>query len=70
VSVNAPITDFPLTWSWTEDIETTEYLNVIWSSVHRWPECDALSPLGVGSIGHQESGHWVGLQHDEPSRVM
>jgi len=42
VSVNAAITGLSLTWSWTEDIETTEYLNVIWSSVHRWPECDAL----------------------------
>ena len=40
--VNAPIKDLSLTWSLTEDTGTTEYLNVFWSSVHRWPECDAL----------------------------
>jgi len=42
MSVNAPIKELSLTWRWTEDIGTTEYLNVFWSSVHRWPECDAL----------------------------
>jgi hypothetical protein len=48
----------------------TEDVSVFPSSVHRWPECDALSSPDPSDNGNQKLRVEVGLQSNELKPVM